>query len=112
MAISRMATKWNIENWTKKEYMDLEKPSVPDELLTLFALKKQFTKVFSGITYSIEEKIEYEKEWIKETTYGNLHIIEMKGKRFLVTHPHLAGTRDIVNAWFSSLLYSWLCGDS
>ena len=106
--MAKLAQKWVKSNWLTKECDEVSTGPAPHDVLTLFYLKLQFNRTFSHITYYPHDRVEYELGNWSGVTYGNLHMFKMDKESYLITHPHLAAVRNIVNSWFSALLYSWI----
>lgn len=99
------------EDWTGVR-QNIEKNDLPSLIGKVYDRKCKFDTLFDEITFDERFVVQRTAAGIKGVAYGNLHMVEHReGRVFVITHAMLAGVRDMISAWFDTLLYSFLYND-
>lgn len=86
--------------------------SLADLIIRVYDRKCKLDDVFDRITYSTELVEAWEAFGVTGKAYGNLHLVnQYEGSKFIITHPHLAGIRDMASSWLDVLMYGLLYMD-
>ncbi|QMP82162.1 RNA-dependent RNA polymerase [Hymenopteran orino-related virus OKIAV87] len=78
-------------------------------IIDFYNAKCNFNQLIRDITFSTEFHQEYTIGSVRGDVYGNLHLVWAKHNScYVVTHSHIVALRDIINSWFSVLIYAQL----
>lgn len=105
LKVASHATRISIKDYVGHEH-------TPDFSLTPFIVdvynvKRNFDIALEDLSFTTATHISYSLGSVKCEAYGNLHLIWIGPTTcYVITHSHLVCVRDMVNAWFSVLIYS------
>ena len=77
-----------------------------------YRIKQNFDKIIDKVTFSTTFTMPYNLGALSCEAHGNLHLVDIgSNETFVIIHSHLVAVRDLFNAWFDVLLYSYVCRD-
>lgn len=83
--------------------------SLPRLVTQMYDRKTKMDDLFDAITYDTRMRVQWDVWGMEGVAYGNLHLLKKNtNEAFVISHAHLAGVRDMIAAWFDTLLYSHL----